>query len=166
MSSSEERLMRPGDADPTLMQKLSAENGGVNPKDLVGITKPRLSLVPPASILYTAMGLQDGAKKYGPYNWREKPVKLSIYIEAKLRHLLGFWDGEDDAHDSRWPHLAHDSACSAIIIDAKHIPGCLVDDRPKAGGAGMLIEKMTRFMAAKAAGEDVYFSSYPDYPES
>lgn len=155
----------PGDTNPALTAALAADQtGGVNPKDLIGVTKPRLSLVPPVSQLYIAMGLQDGAKKYGPYNWRQKPVKMSIYLEAKMRHLLALADGEDDAADSGWPHLAHDMACSAIITDAAHVPGgrCLVDDRPVKGGAAALIEKMTKFMAAKARGEKVSFSTFID----
>lgn len=157
-----ETLLTADDADSAQTAALQPDaTGGVNPKDLIGITKPRLSLVPPVAQLYIAMGLQDGAKKYGPYNWRQKPVKLSIYLEAQARHLLALADGENDAGDSGWPHDAHASACLAIIQDARHV-GCLVDDRPVKGGAAKLIAKMTEFMAARARGEKVTFSVFDE----
>lgn len=114
-----------------------------NPKDLIGITKPNLFLVPPAAQLYLALAMGDGAVKYGPYNWREKNVKASIYIAACQRHLLAYLDGEECASDSGRPHLAHALACLAIIVDAKET-GNLVDDRPKPGAASALIEKYTK----------------------
>jgi hypothetical protein len=148
------------EADPSTTAALVAdETGGVNPKDLIGVTKPRLHLVPPVAQIYIAMGLQDGAMKYGRYNWRTKPVKMSIYLEACARHLLALSDGENDADDSGWPHDAHASACLAIIQDARHA-SCLVDDRPPKGGGAELIRRMTAFMAARARGEKVTFSEF------
>ena len=55
---------------------------GLNPKDRLGLKKVRLSLVPPSSIIYQALAMEDGAVKYGPYNWRENKVIASIYIDA------------------------------------------------------------------------------------
>ena len=43
-----------------------------NPKDLIGMTKPPLRLVPPALLLFVARVMGLGAKKYGAYNWRKK----------------------------------------------------------------------------------------------
>lgn len=114
-----------------------------NPKDKLGVLKPRLSLVPPVSTLYEALAMEDGAVKYGPYNWRLKKVKLSIYIDACKRHLDSFWDGEDNAQDSGKPHLAHAKACLGIIIDALET-GNLIDDRPAKGTMSALIEKFTK----------------------
>lgn len=112
-----------------------------NPKDLLGIKKVRLSLVPPSSIIYEASAFEDGADKYGPYNWREKKVRLSIYVDAFKRHVDQFWDGEDFAADSKKHHLAHAKACLGIIIDALET-GNLVDDRPIKGPASRLIEEL------------------------
>lgn len=114
-----------------------------NPKDRLGIMKPRLSLVSPASTLYEALAMEDGANKYGPYNWRQKKVKLSIYIDACKRHLDSYWDGEDNARDSKKPHLAHAKACLGIIIDALET-GNLIDDRPTKGVMSDLIERFTK----------------------
>jgi hypothetical protein len=115
----------------------------MNPKDLQGLKKPRLSLVPPASTIYQALAMEDGANKYGPYNWREKKVIASIYVEACQRHLAQWFDGENCAKDSNKPHLAHAIACLGIIIDALET-GNLVDDRPVPGAASALIEKWTK----------------------
>lgn len=114
-----------------------------NPKDKIGIKKPRLSLVSPASLLYEALAMGDGAVKYGPYNWRGKKVQLSIYIDACKRHLDSFFDGEELTRDSKVPHLGAAKACIGIIIDALET-GNLVDDRPPKGVMSDLIEKWTK----------------------
>lgn len=110
-----------------------------NPKDLIGAKKVRLDLVPPASIIYQALAMEDGLK-YGPYNWREKKVRTSVYLAAAFRHYLRYLDGEDIDPDSKKPHLGHILACFGIIADATET-GNLVDDRPKPGAASALIEK-------------------------
>lgn len=114
-----------------------------NPKDRVGAKKPRISLVPPASIIYQALAMQDGAIKYGPYNWREKKPQASIYYEACIRHLASWFDGEECAEDSGKPHLAHAIACIGIIIDCVET-GNLIDDRPPRGAAAEIIKKWTK----------------------
>jgi hypothetical protein len=114
-----------------------------NPKDLIGVTKPQLNLVPPSSKIYEALALQDGASKYGAYNWRANKVQLSIYIAALQRHVDQFWDGEDCAQDSGVHHLAHAKACLGIIIDCIET-GNLIDDRPPKGTASALITKNTK----------------------
>jgi hypothetical protein len=120
----------------------------INPKDLMGVKKTRISLVPPASIIYQADAMEDGAFKYGPYNWREKKVGASIYYEACFRHLMAWYDGEEFAEDSKKHHLAHAIACIGIIIDAKET-GNLIDDRPKKGSAAILIKRFKEKKARK-----------------
>ena len=113
---------------------------GTNPKDLLGIKKVQLNLVPPSSVIYQALAMEDGARKYGPFNWRQNKVIASIYIAAALRHIYAFLDGENDAQDSKKPHLGHALACLGIIVDALET-GNLVDDRPLAGNAQQLISR-------------------------
>lgn len=113
---------------------------GTNPKDLLGIKKVQLNLVPASSIIYQALAMEDGAAKYGPYNWRENKVIASIYVAAAMRHLQSWLDGEENATDSKKPHLAHALACIGIIVDAKET-GNLVDDRPLPGAASRLINE-------------------------
>lgn len=114
-----------------------------NPKDILGVKKPRLSLVPPAGFVYAALAMANGADKYGPYNWRDKKVQVMIYLEAAMRHILSFQDGEANAKDSGIPHLGHAIACLLIIIDALET-GNLIDNRPKPGPTADLIERFTR----------------------
>lgn len=116
---------------------------GTNPKDLLGSKKPPIHLVPPASLIYQALGMDDGATKYGPYNWRDNKVIATIYVSACMRHLLQWLDGEELAKDSKKPHLAHAISCIGIIIDALET-GNLIDDRPTHGAAPSLIEKWTK----------------------
>lgn len=114
-----------------------------NPKDLLGIKKVRLSLVPPSSTIYQATAMENGADKYGPYNWRSKKVIASIYIDAAKRHLDSWFDGEEFAEDSKVHHLGHALACLGIIVDAKET-GNLIDDRPPAGATSKLIERLKK----------------------
>lgn len=114
-----------------------------NPKDLVGVKKPRLSLVSPAGMIYEALAMQNGADKYGPYNWREKKVQAMIYLEACMRHLLAWQEGEEIAADSGVPHLGHAKACLGILIDALETDS-LIDNRPKKGAAAKLIDRYTK----------------------
>ena len=106
----------------------------VNPKDRVGATKAPLTLLPPVAVLHGAHAMSNGAAKYGAYNWRGHPVIASIYLDACLRHVHAWHDGEERADDSGVHHLGHALACLAILLDAQ-ATGNLVDDRPKGGGA-------------------------------
>ena len=80
---------------------------------------------------------KDG-RGYGPFNWRDQPVTLSVYLDAIERHFLAFIDGENFAGDSGVHHLAHLKAGCGIILDALET-GNLIDDRPKMGAAGRLL---------------------------
>lgn len=88
-----------------------------NPKTAFGAAKLPLEVVPPALMHYAAMAFADGARKYGPYNWREKKISASVYYGAALRHLMAWWDRDERASDSNVPHLAHAIACLAMIAD-------------------------------------------------
>lgn len=103
-----------------------------NPKTAVGAAKVPLHLVPPSAKHYLAMALADGARKYGPYNWRDSRISVSVYVAAVQRHIDAFWDGEDCAEDSGVHHLAHAMACLALLLDAKGVD-MLQDDRPTPG---------------------------------
>lgn len=108
-----------------------------NPKTVVGAKKVPLHLVPPSAKHFLAEALANGASKYGPYNWRDAAISVSVYRAAMERHMDAFWDGEDYAQDSGVHHVAHAMACCALILDAMTI-GKLVDDRPTAGASAQL----------------------------
>lgn len=111
-----------------------------NPKTGAARDKPPLSLVPPVLEIATSYAFRDGAKKYGPYNWRQTGVAATVYIEAAKRHLNRFLDGSEHADDSGVHELAHAAACIAIILDAMSLDK-LIDDRPSKGASNDLIEK-------------------------
>lgn len=130
-----------------------------NPKEKFGQTKPQLHLVPPAFLVYTATAFRDGARKYGPYNWRENAVIATTYVSAAQRHLASWFDGEELAEDSGVHHLAHAAACLAILIDCIET-GNLKDDRPAAGNAAALIKRLTVEDAPAPAPERERFCGF------
>lgn len=103
-----------------------------NPKQAFGDLKVPLQLVPNIATAYMAMGLKEGARKYGPFNWRETNVEAMTYVGAALRHIAAFVDGEDTDPDSGNPHLAHAMASLAILVDALESDK-LIDNRPPEG---------------------------------
>lgn len=103
-----------------------------NPKDLAGQKKTPLRLVSPIALAHIAFAMRHGAEKYGPYNWREKQIGYSLYIEAAKRHLDLLADGEDIDDESGHHHAAHVAACALIILDALECES-LIDDRHKTG---------------------------------
>lgn len=110
-----------------------------NPKDIIGSNKVPLGLVPAVTIGYCAVGHLEGDLKYGRTNWREAGVRTMIYIDALLRHVEKFKEGEWEDPVTKVPHLANALACISIIIDAYHA-GKLVDDRPKSTPASEVID--------------------------
>lgn len=120
-----------------------------NPKTLTGNSKvPVLSVIPPASIIAQATAMRygaffaprtDGTKGYGPYNWRDQPIEAHVYIDAAMRHLMQWFDGDeseiicDDEGRAidEVSHLAFALATIGILLDAK-ANETLIDDRPKA----------------------------------
>jgi hypothetical protein len=105
-----------------------------NPKTAQGIKKPAMSPVPPLALLHLMRAMADGRRKYGLMNWREKPITVSTYYDAAMRHLLSWYEGEERAEDSGVHHLGHVMANMAIILDAE-AQGVLNDDRPAPTGA-------------------------------
>lgn len=100
-----------------------------NPKDLAASNKVSLTKFPAVALVKASMALMDGAQKYGSFNWRGKDVIASVYIDAALRHLYCWFEGQEDATDSKVHHLGHAIACCAILLDAQ-ATGHFVDDRP------------------------------------
>jgi hypothetical protein len=115
---------------------------GVNPKDLIGVKKPPIGLIPPAGLIQCAAAMKLGASKYGPYNWRASKVAAMVYVDAALRHLLSYIDGEDVDEESGASPLAHVMACCAIVLDAMSC-NMLSDNRPIKGSASQLLKRFT-----------------------
>ena len=99
-----------------------------NPKDLLGMKKVPLGQVPAVAMAHESCAMLDGDLKYGFRNWRAKDVRANIYIDAAMRHLQSWAEGEEVAADSGVHHLGHARACLGILLDAQE-NGCLIDDR-------------------------------------
>lgn len=122
--------------------EITGELKPTNPKDAIGSDKIPMHLWPETATVLGALGLLDGALKYGRSNFREIGVRASIYVDAAKRHLNAYFEGEDADPDSGLPHLAHALACLAILVDAD-AAGKLNDDRNVRGGYRGLIDKLT-----------------------
>lgn len=107
---------------------MNANEKYTNPKDALGAEKAPLGLFPAAAMTHGSLAMLDGALKYGRDNFRVAGVRSSIYVDAALRHLLAWNNGENCAPDSGVHHLGHVLACIAIILDAE-AQGSLTDDR-------------------------------------
>lgn len=100
----------------------------MNPKDVSGQAKPNLSIVPLRPLYEAALALYEGARKYGPENWRDEKVNETIYVDAAIRHLNQWIAGEDIDPDSGLPHISKAIAGLIILRDAQH-HGCSIDTR-------------------------------------
>ena len=113
-----------------------------NPKTVIGLTKPSFHAIPPSALIHLGAGMKNGKDKYGLMNWRDRQVTASIYLDAQLRHIFAWWDGEDIARDSGVHHLGHVMACNAILLDAMET-GKLLDDRPIKGTFADIVDRLT-----------------------
>lgn len=103
----------------TVMQQMAPKQlADNNVKTAAAVGKPTLSAVPPVALMALGAAMQDGATKYGKFNWRTTAVTASVFYDALHRHLLDWYNGEDFAPDSKIHHLAHLMAGCAIILDA------------------------------------------------
>lgn len=100
-----------------------------NPKDAVGIRKAGLSAVPCGVLYELGLAMLEGARKYGRHNYRVAGVRASVYYDAALRHLMSYWEGEDNDPDSGLSHVTKAIACLVVLRDAK-MNAKLTDDRP------------------------------------
>lgn len=121
----------------------------VNPKTRLGVVKPSLSAVPGTALFHLARAMMDGVDKYGIYNWREKDVPARIYVDAAMRHIVSWADGEEFADDSGVHHLAHAMACCAIVLDALE-QGALIDDRGPKGMTPAVLRAMSDELKKRA----------------
>lgn len=118
-----------------------------NPKDASGNRKLQLGLVPFAFQAFTALALTDGKYKYGAYNWTVGGVRASIYIDAALRHIQRWNNGQANDPDSGVHNLGHAAACLAILLDAEQ--RCVLnDDRPPSVSPAQLQAMQDEFNAA------------------
>lgn len=114
-----------------------------NPKTAYGMSKPGIEGVPAAPLFMVGEVMRLGIRKYGLTNWRHDPISASVYYNAAMRHIMSWWDGENNDFESQQPHLAHAVACLLILLDAR-MSDDLNDDRPSAGLTGSYLDAKTR----------------------
>ena len=83
--------------------------------------KLRHDCVPPIALVALAEAMQNGADKYGKFNWRSTGVSRANYYAAMMRHLLAWANGEEVAPDSGVSHLGHIMANCAILLDGPQV---------------------------------------------
>ena len=104
-----------------------------NPKDVIGSRKLAFSVLPWRVLVGVALGMLEGACKYGRHNYRAVGVRASVYFDAVVaRHLTQWWEGEDIDADSGVHHIDKAIAGLMVMRDSM-IQGNFVDDRPPHG---------------------------------
>ncbi len=101
-----------------------------NPKDAVGGSKPPLSGIPGPVLFEVGAALLEGALKYGRHNYRVAGVRASVYYDAALRHLIRWWEGENNDPDSGLSHITKAIASLVVLRDAQMNGMVTNDDRP------------------------------------
>ena len=105
-----------------------------NPKKVYGDKKPPLAQLPLIALAHASTAHYDGDLKYGFRNWREKPVEALTYVNAAMRHLMLWAEGEEQARDTKVNNLGAVIACCAILLDAQ-ANEALIDNRSKSQAA-------------------------------
>lgn len=128
----------PGEAGPmdrsvyaSIAAQYSETQKPTNPKDTIGIRKAPMSTVSGAVMAEVGTAMLEGAAKYGRHNYRVVGVRASVYYDATMRHLIGWWEGEDLDPDSGLSHVTKAIASLVVLRDAM-INGKCEDDRPPA----------------------------------
>jgi len=108
-----------------------------NPKDAIGSRKLAFSVLPWRVLTNVALGMMEGAAKYGRHNYRAAGVRASVYFDAVVaRHLTEWWEGTDIDSDSGIHHIDKAIAGLMVMRDSM-LQGNFVDDRPPSGKVDM-----------------------------
>lgn len=115
-----------------------------NPKDAVGTRKWRNFVTVPFTVMIeVAIGMLEGARKYGRHNYRVAGVRASVYIDAAKGHLAQWWEGEDIDADSGLSHVTK-AICSLVVLRDAMIQDMLTDDRPPKANLGPWRDEMQK----------------------
>lgn len=99
------------DHEALTFHELPKQEGGVK----FDQGKPPMSLLDRHAMEQIALVLAFGAQKYAAHNWR-KGIAYSRLLDAALRHLFAFADGEDNDPESGLSHIAHAGCCIVFLL--------------------------------------------------
>lgn len=128
-----------------------------NPKDALGVKKVPLHCVPSVPLFEIGLAMMEGGRKYGAHNYRSMGVRMSVYYDAVMRHLIAWWEGEDIDPDSGLHHVIKAIASLFVLRDSMVMGNC-EDDRPIKYPNGLDINKLNKL----AEG---LIKKYPDCAE-
>jgi hypothetical protein len=100
-------------------------NGGIKHDN----GKPRISLIPREALEGAAKALTFGANKYNAHNFK-KGIEYSRLVDAVMRHLIAWIDGEDNDLESGLSHLDH-ALASLSMLKYMEVNKTEMDDRYK-----------------------------------
>lgn len=85
-------------------------------KDAIGdMSKPRLSLIPKSALYEMGKAYTWGEKHYGSHNWRG--LKITFLLDAAMRHISEFNDGENYDERTGCHHLGNAMANLSMAIE-------------------------------------------------
>lgn len=105
----------------------------VDPKQSQAVKKMNFESIPISLLLHAQPGNQNGADKYGIWNWLKLPdgsMSMNTYLNALQRHLLLFRAGQDYTSDTNIHNLDSMISGLAVVRDAM-LFGKVNDDRVK-----------------------------------
>lgn len=86
--------------------RIISETGGAK-----GQKPEQMSLLPVAALLEVSRVYSHGSEKYDEVHGQRSNWRLgydwNLSYDAAMRHMMLFWDGENDDPDSGCQHLAH-----------------------------------------------------------
>ena len=78
--------------------------------------KPPMGLLSTKALVKIAEVLAFGAQKYSSHQWRSG-IEWQRLLDAALRHLLAFNDGQDIDEETGLSHLAHLGCCVMFLLE-------------------------------------------------
>jgi hypothetical protein len=122
-----------------------------NPKDAVGSRKIPWHIIPWRVMAGVCLAFFGGALKYRAFNYRIAGVRASVYIDAAIRHILRFAEGEDHDPDVKGYNAAEPSKgvlvhhldeaiAGLMVLRDSMLLGNWTDDRAPAINPGWIDE--------------------------
>lgn len=142
-------------AEPMPEDVLSQEKPS-NPKEGVGESKVSIWALPMRVLMQCAVGMMAGGYKYGLYNYREMGVRGSTYLNACLRHLTSYHEGEDyDVDADAHVHNIDAAINCLLVMRDSMMQGNFNDDRP-------IASLDNRWLIDANCGAKALHNKYPD----